>query len=80
MPPQQFETIFPEFFTKAFEEPGADLDKNKRVDLGGVHLCERPRPRLVHAPGSFATERLLDDTGDGVGGEADNGRDGASRN
>jgi len=77
---QQFETIFPEFFTKAFEEPGADLDKNKRVSIWEAFTYASAR---VHdwfdALGQLATERpLLDDTGDGVGGEADNtGRDGA---
>ena len=77
---QQFETIFPEFFTKAFDEPGADLDKNNRVSIWEAFTYASAR---VHdwfdALGQLATERpLLDDTGDGVGGEADNtGRDGA---
>src|SRR5438093_713161 len=30
---QQFETIFPEFFIKAFEGQEADLDKNGRVSI-----------------------------------------------
>ena len=77
---QQFETIFPEFFTKAFDEPGADLDKNNRVSIWEAFAYASAR---VHdwfdALGQLATERpMLDDTGDGVGGEADNaGRDGA---
>ena len=77
---QQFETIFPEFFTKAFDEPGADLDKNSRVSIWEAFTYASAR---VHdwfdVLGQLATERpLLDDTGDGVGGEADNaGRDGA---
>ena len=77
---QQFETVFPEFFTKAFDEPGADLDKNKRVSIWEAFTYASAR---VHdwfdVLGQLATERpLLDDTGDGVGGEADNaGRDGA---
>jgi hypothetical protein len=77
---QQFETIFPEFFTKAFDEPGADLDKNNRVSIWEAFAYASAR---VHdwfdVLGQLATERpLLDDTGDGVGGEADNaGRDGA---
>ena len=77
---QQFETVFPEFFTKAFDEPGADLDKNKRVSIWEAFTYASAR---VHdwfdALGQLATEHpLLDDTGDGVGGEADNaGRDGA---
>ena len=30
---QQFETVFPEFFVKAFDDPAADLDKNNRVSI-----------------------------------------------
>src|SRR5262249_41997367 len=30
---QQFETIFPEFFVRAFEDESADLDKNGRVSI-----------------------------------------------
>jgi hypothetical protein len=30
---QQFETVFPEFFIKAFEDPAADLDRNDRVSI-----------------------------------------------
>jgi hypothetical protein len=77
---QQFETVFPEFFTKAFVEPNADLDKNDRVSIWEAFTYASAH---VHdwydALGQIATERaLLDDTGDGVGGEADDaGRDGA---
>ena len=77
---QQFETIFPEFFTKAFDETGADLDKNDRVSIWEAFTYASAR---VHdwfdTLGQLATERpLLDDTGDGVGAEAGNaGRDGA---
>jgi hypothetical protein len=77
---QQFETIFPEFFTKAFDEPGADLDKNKRVSIWEAFTYASARvPDWFDVLGQLATERpLLDDTGDGIGGEADNaGRDGA---
>jgi hypothetical protein len=76
---QQFETVFPQFFVKAFEDGAADLDKNGKVSLleaftyAGAHVKEHFEER-----GQLATERpLLDDTGDGVGREAASpGRDG----
>jgi hypothetical protein len=77
---QQFETVFPEFFIKAFDDPGADLDKNGRVSIweaftyasGGVR-------QAFEQKGQLPTERpLLDDTGAGIGREAQNaGTDGA---
>jgi hypothetical protein len=77
---QQFETVFPEFFLKAFDDPAADIDKNGRVSVweafsyasAGVRQWFEQRGRL-------ATERpLLDDTGAGIGREAQNpGVDGA---
>jgi hypothetical protein len=78
---QQFETVFPEFFLKAFADPAADADKNGRVSVweafafasAGVH-------QWFEQHGQLPTERaLLDDTGAGVGREAQNpGTDGAS--
>jgi hypothetical protein len=77
---QQFETVFPEFFIKAFSDAAADLDKNGRVSIweaftyasGGVR-------QWFEQKGQLPTERpLLDDTGAGVGREALNsGTDGA---
>jgi hypothetical protein len=77
---QQFETVFPEFFIKAFDDPAADLDKNGRISLweafaygsAGVH-------QWFDQHGQLPTERpLLDDTGAGIGREAQNpGPDGA---
>ena len=77
---QQFETVFPEFFIKAFEDTAADLDRNGRVSMweaftyasAAVHQWFEQR-------GQLPTERpLLDDTGAGVGREAQNpGTDGA---
>jgi hypothetical protein len=77
---QQFETVFPEFFVKAFADAAADLDKNGRVSIweaftyasGGVR-------QWFEQKGQLPTERpLLDDTGAGVGREALNpGSDGA---
>ena len=69
---QQFETVFPEFFLKAFDDPAADEDKNGRVSIweafnyasGAVH-------QWFEQHGQLSTERpLLDDNGDGVGREA----------
>ena len=76
---QQFETVFPQFFIKAFDDAEADLDKNGKVSLleaftyAGAHVKE-----YFEEKGQLATERpLLDDTGDGVGREAGSpGRDG----
>jgi hypothetical protein len=76
---QQFETVFPQFFIKAFDDDEADLDKNGKVSLleaftyAGAHVKD-----YFAQKGQLATERpLLDDTGDGVGREADSaGRDG----
>jgi hypothetical protein len=77
---QQFETVFPEFFVKAFDDPAADLDKNGRVSFweafayasGGVH-------QWFDQHGQLPTERpMLDDNGDGIGREAQSpGLDGA---
>jgi hypothetical protein len=76
---QQFETVFPEFFIRAFEDPEADLDRNGRVSLweafayasAGVH-------QYFEQKGQLPTERpVMDDDGDGIGREAQNpGSDG----
>ena len=76
---QQFETVFPEYFIQAFDNPEADLDKNGRVSLweafayasAGVH-------RYFEQKGQLPTERpVIDDDGDGIGREAQNpGSDG----
>ncbi len=77
---QRYETVFPEYFIKAFSDPSADLDKNGRVSLwesfayasAGVHHYYEER-------GQLATERaLLDDNGDKTGKDAESpGPDGA---
>ena len=71
---QQFETVFADFFVKAFDDPSADLDKNGRVSMRGrVHLRERGRKHGSTQKGQLPTERpLLDDDGDGIGREAQN--------
>ena len=47
---QQFETVFPEFFLKAFDDPAADEDKNGRVSIWeAFSLRQRRRPAVVRA-------------------------------
>jgi hypothetical protein len=77
---QQFETVFPEFFLKAFDDPAADLDKNGRVSIWEAFAYASAGVRQwFEQHGQLATERpLLDDTGEGIGREAQNpGTDGA---
>ncbi|MCU1382524.1 MAG: hypothetical protein JWL71_1221 [Acidobacteria bacterium] len=77
---QQFETVFPEFFIKAFEDPAADLDRNNRVSMWEAFTYASAGVRqFFEQKGQLPTERpLLDDTGAGVGREAANpGTDGA---
>jgi hypothetical protein len=77
---QQFETVFPEFFIKAFEDPAADLDRNHRVSIWEAFTYASAGVRQwFEQKGQLPTERpLLDDTGSGIGREAQNpGTDGA---
>jgi hypothetical protein len=77
---QRFETVFPEYFVKAFDDPAADLDKNGRVSIWEAFSYASAGVRQWYEQkGQLATERpLLDDTGAGVGREAQNpGSDGA---
>jgi len=77
---QQFETVFPEFFIKAFADEAADLDKNGRVSVWEAFTYASDGVRQwFEQKGQLPTERpLLDDTGAGVGREAQNpGTDGA---
>lgn len=69
---QQFETVFPEFFVKAFDDPAADADKNGRVSMWEAFSYASAGVRQwFDQHGQLATERaLLDDSGDGVGREA----------
>jgi hypothetical protein len=76
---QQFETVFPQFFIKAFDDDEADLDKNGKVSLLEAFTYAAAQVKeYFEAKGQLATERpLLDDTGDGVGREAGSpGQDG----
>ena len=77
---QQFETVFAEFFVKAFDDPGADLDKNGMVSVWEAFgYSSRGVKNRFEQLGQLSTERpMLDDTGDGVGREAEApGADGA---
>ena len=77
---QQFETVFAEFFIKAFEGGAADLDRNNRVSIWEAFTYASAAVRQsFEQKGQLPTERpLLDDTGAGVGREAQNpGTDGA---
>jgi hypothetical protein len=77
---QQFETVFPEYFVKAFTDPAADLDKNGRVSVWEAFTYASSGVRQAfEQKGQLPTERpLLDDTGAGIGREAQNpGTDGA---
>ena len=78
---QQFETVFPEFFIKAFADGAADLDKNGRVSIWEAFTYASDGVRQwFEQKGQLPTERpLLDDTGAGVGREAaqNQGTDGA---
>jgi hypothetical protein len=77
---QQFETVFPEYFIKAFDDAAADLDKNGRVSVWEAFTYASAGVRQwFEQKGQLPTERpLLDDTGAGIGREAQNpGTDGA---
>jgi hypothetical protein len=77
---QQFETVFAEFFVKAFTDPAADVDSNGRISIWEAFSYASAGVRQwFERRGQLATERpLLDDTGAGIGREAQNpGADGA---
>jgi len=69
---QQYETVFPEFFVKAFDDPAADTDKNGRVSIWEAFLyASAAVAQYFDQKGQLPTERaLLDDTGAGIGREA----------
>lgn len=76
---QQFETVFPDFFIKAFADDSADRDKNGKVSLLEAFTFASTRVKeYFEGKGQLATERpLLDDTGAGVGRDLETpGKDG----
>jgi hypothetical protein len=77
---QEFETVFGEFFVKAFTDGAADTDKNGRVSLlEAFSYASAGVRRWFDEHNQLPTERpLVDDDGDGAGREAQNpGADGA---
>lgn len=73
-PAQRFQTVFPEYFVKAFVDDAADLDKNGRVSIWEAFAAASAGVRRHYQQrGHLSTERaLLNDTGDGIGVEAGN--------
>ena len=69
---QRFDTIFPEYFVKAFQGDEADIDKNNRISIWEAFAAATADVRRHYQRrGQLSTERaLLDDNGDGVGREA----------
>lgn len=69
---QRFDTVFPEFFVKAFLSEAADIDKNSRISIWEAFSSATSEVRRYYQRrGQLSTERaLLDDNGDGVGREA----------
>jgi hypothetical protein len=77
---QRFDTIFAEYFVKAFESGSADLDKNQRVSIWEAFAAAAAGVRRHYQQrGQLSTERpLLDDNGDAQGQSAEEqGTDGA---
>lgn len=71
---QQFETVFPGSFAKALEDPAADSDKNGRVSVWEAFSYASAAVRQsFQQRGQLPTERaVLDDSGAGVGRDAQN--------
>ena len=69
---QRFDTVFPEYFIKALQDDGADIDKNGRISIWEAFTAATADVRRHYQQrGQLSTERaLLDDNGDGVGREA----------
>jgi hypothetical protein len=69
---QRYDTVFAEFFIRAFQTDAADIDKNRRVSIWEAFAATTAAVRRYYQQqGQLATERaLLDDNGDGVGHES----------
>ncbi|MBA2301103.1 MAG: caspase family protein [Acidobacteria bacterium] len=77
---QRFDTVFAEYFVKAFETDSADLDKNGRISVWEAFAWGAASVRRHYQQrGQLSTERpLLDDNGDARGQSAvEQGGDGA---
>ena len=78
---QKFDTVFPEYFIRAWTDPGADIDKNGRVSLWEAFTSASLGVRRYYTQrGQLSTEHaLIDDDGDGIGREAGaDGKDGSA--
>ncbi len=70
-PAQQYDTVFPEFFSTAFNAD-SDLDKDGRISIWEAFAYSTQRVNEYYRQrGQLSVEHaVLDDTGDGVGKEA----------
>ncbi|MEO6212333.1 MAG: hypothetical protein ABIP65_01780 [Vicinamibacterales bacterium] len=78
---QRFDTVFAQYFIRAFDDDSADLDKNQRISLWEAFASAGAGVRRHYQQrGQLATERaLIDDNGDGIGrGVGEDGDDGSS--
>lgn len=79
-PAQRYQTVFPEFFSRAFEASEVDLDKDNRVSIWEAFAYASAQVKQYYRQrGQLSVERpVLDDTGDGVGKESgESGPDGS---
>jgi hypothetical protein len=79
-PAQRYQTVFPEFFSQAFEAAEVDLDKDGRVSIWEAFAYASAQVKQYYRQrGQLSVERpVLDDTGDGVGKESgESGPDGS---
>lgn len=72
-PAQRYDTVFPRFFVAAVGDTAADADKDGRVSVWEAFVSASARVRRWYQQeGRLATERaVLDDSGDGIGADAD---------
>jgi hypothetical protein len=70
-PAQRFDTVFPEHFIRALSDTAADIDKNGRISIWETFVAASGSvARYYQQRGQLSTEHaLLDDNGDGIGGE-----------
>jgi hypothetical protein len=71
-PAQRYQTVFPEFFSQAFQAADVDLDKDNRVSVWEAFAYASAQVKQYYRQrGQLSVERpVLDDTGDGVGKES----------
>lgn len=79
-PAQRYQTVFPEFFSQAFDAAEVDLDKDNRISIWEAFAYASAQVKQYYRQrGQLSVERpVLDDTGDGVGKESgESGPDGS---